>query len=245
MDYRLTDEIADPVGEPVVHSEKLVRLPHGFCCFLPHPDAPQIQPPPCQRAGHVTFGSVHHLAKLNDGVIDLWCAILNAIPNARLLIFRDALRGTAKDAIRQRFTDRGISPDRIILETPAGYAKSHLRVFEAFDILLDAFPYNGHTTICEALWMGVPAITLRGNRHAGRMAASVLTHVGLSELITNSPQEYLNLAVEWASDLDRLGRVRSTLREKMANSPLCNGSKVAGSIEEAYREMWNRWCLES
>ncbi len=110
------------------------------------------------------------------------------------------------------------------------------------DIALDAFPWNGHTTACEALWMGVPVVTLYGNRYAGRMAASALTALGLTELIARSPEEYVDIAARWVSDVDRLARLRTGLREKMRTSPLCDGAAFTRSLEEAYRTIWRRWC---
>jgi protein O-GlcNAc transferase len=117
-----------------------------------------------------------------------------------------------------------------------------LKVYASVDIALDAFPWNGHTTACEALWMGVPVVTLYGERYAGRMAASALTALGLTELIARSPEEYVAIAAHWAADVDRLARLRAGLREQMRTSPLCDGAAFTRSLEEAYRSLWRRWC---
>src|SRR5262249_51224742 len=114
MDYRLTDEVADPLGEPVCYTEELVRLAGGFCCYAGIPEAPEVGPPPFRKTGFFTFGSTHHLAKLNDSVIDLWCEVLRSVPNSRILVLRDTLTGKTKEEIHRRFTERGISGERII-----------------------------------------------------------------------------------------------------------------------------------
>ena len=241
MQYRLTDEVADPPGEPSCHTEELVRLPGGFCAYLPPSDAPPVVPPPCRERGYVTFGSLHKLAKLNDTVLDLWTDLLRAVPTARLLVFRDCLRGGVLDDFRQRFQRRGLGEDRVVLrhkvEGPGGY----LSVYRDVDVLLDTFPWGGHATACEALWMGVPVVTLLGDRHAGRMVASVLTQVGLADFIARTREEYLARATSLAADPERLGSLRSGLRERVRHSPLCDGAGFTRHLEAAYRAMWRRW----
>jgi protein O-GlcNAc transferase len=244
MDYRITDDVADPEREPVCHTEELVRLPASFFCYAPIPEAGEVTPPPCRKTGFFTFGSTHHLAKLNDSVLDVWCEILRAVPKSRLLVFRDTLTGKTKEETLQRFTQRGVSGDRILMDPPPGCEKSHFVIYNSIDLLLDAFPFTGHTTVVEALWMGVPAVTLAGNRFAARMAASVLTRVGLEELIARTPQQYVALAAQWADQWDRSENLRSSARERMRASPLCNGREFTQGLEEVYRKMWQTWCKE-
>jgi predicted O-linked N-acetylglucosamine transferase (SPINDLY family) len=239
--YRLTDAVADPPGEPTGHTETLVRLPGGFCCYQPSRDAPAVAPPPHRTAGQVTFGSLHKLVKLNADVLDLWCAVLRAVPDSRLLVFRDALRGETREYFRQEFERRGIPEGRVLLRHAVEGGGSYLGVYRDIDVLLDAFPWSGHATACEALWMGVPVLTLYGNRHAGRMVASVLTQVGLPDLIAHTPEEYITAAARLAGDRDRLASLRAHLRERMLGSPLCNSRAFTRHLEEAYREMWRRW----
>ena len=241
VDYRLTDVVADPSGEPVRYTEELVRLPLAFC-YAVLEDAPKIVAPPASVRGHVTFGSLHNLAKLNGQVLDLWCALLRAVPTSRLLVFRHTLHGSAHEYFHRHLTQRGIGPERFDLRHAAAGRSNYLDVYTSVDIALDAFPWNGHTTACEALWMGVPVVTLYGNRYAGRMAASALTALGLTELIARSPEQYVDIAARWANDFDRLGRLRTSLREKMRTSPLCDGAAFTRSLEEAYRTVWRRWC---
>jgi predicted O-linked N-acetylglucosamine transferase (SPINDLY family) len=239
--YRLTDAVADPPGEPPCHTEELVRLPGGFCCYAPPDAAPAVAPPPSRSRSFITFGSLHKLAKLNGDVLDLWCAVLRALPSARLLVFRDVLRGSTRDYFREQFARRGIAEDRRILRHQVAETETFLAAYRDVDILLDTFPWGGHATACEALWMGVPVLTLLGNRHAGRMVAGVLTRLGLTDLIAGTPEGFVARAVELANDPDRLAWLRAGLRERMRASPLCDGNTFTRQLETAYREMWLRW----
>jgi protein O-GlcNAc transferase len=240
INYRLTDLVADPPGEPVRHTEELIRLPQAFC-YAANERAPGASPLPAATTGCVTFGSLHNLAKLNAQVLDLWCRVLRAVPRARLLVLRHTLRGSAKESLHRQLIDRGISSDRFDLRHASG-GPSHMNAYENVDIALDAFPWSGHTTACEALWMGVPVVTLYGNRYAGRMAASTLTALGLPEFIARTPEEYVAIAALWASDLGRLGQLRAGLRERMRSSPLCDGAHFTRTLEVTYRMLWRRWC---
>jgi protein O-GlcNAc transferase len=241
IDYRLTDTVADPPGEAARHAEELVRLPGCFCCWSPPANAPAVTPLPMRQSGHITFGSLHHLAKLNGKVIDLWCAMLRAVPSAHLLVFRNTLKGATTQRLRQEFATRGIDEDRVDLchAAPNG---GYLGVYGEIDVLLDSFPWCGHATTCEALWMGVPVLTLRGSRHAGRMAASILTCLGLRELIAETPAEYEQKALCLASNVDRLAELRGSLRERMQHSALCDGASFIRGLESVYRRLWQRWC---
>jgi predicted O-linked N-acetylglucosamine transferase (SPINDLY family) len=242
--YRLTDAVADPPGEPACHSEELVRLRGGFCAYRPPADAPPVAPPPCRERGYVTFGSLHKLAKLNDDVLDLWCDLLRAVPAARLLVFRDGLRGGVAEDFRQRFRRRGFGDDRVLLRHQVGGEGGYLAVYRDVDVLLDAFPWGGHATACEALWMGVPVVSLLGDRHAGRMVASVLRQVGLGELVACTPQEYVTTAAGLAGDPERLAGLRHRLRDQVRRSPLCDGAAFTRQLEAAYRSLWRRWASD-
>jgi predicted O-linked N-acetylglucosamine transferase (SPINDLY family) len=242
MDYRLTDAVADPPGEPVRYSEELVRLPGSFCCYQPPEEAPEVSPLPALRNGYFTFGSVHGLAKLNRRVFELWAHALHAAPSARLYVLRDVLKGRTKDEIAGAMQQHGIPLERVELRHDADSHPSYLRRYDDIDLCLDAFPFCGHTTMCEALWMGVPVVTWYGNRFAGRMAASVLTVLGLPEFIARTPEQYVELAARWATDLEGLARLRGRLREQMRTSPLCDGQAFTRGLEAAYRGLWRRWC---
>ena len=236
--YRLTDAIADPPGEPPAHTEELFRLPRAFCCYVPSASDPPVGPLPAEKSGFVTFGSLHTLPRLNRGVLDTWCEVLRAMPSARLLVFRHTLRGKVRDELFRYLTSQGIAGDRIDLRHavrgPGGYAG----VWHDVDILLDTFPWSGHTTACQSLWMGVPAITLRGDRFAGRMVASVLHHIGLPNLIAETREQYVELALKLAGDIPALARLRAGLRQQMSRSTLCDAAGFTRDLELSYRQMW-------
>jgi predicted O-linked N-acetylglucosamine transferase (SPINDLY family) len=242
IDYRLTDAIADPPDEPVCHTEELVRLPRGFC-YKPPDYSPEVGSIPALGSGRITFGSTHHLAKLNGRVLDLWCDLLKALPSARLLLVRHTLRGSVRDHFHQQLARRGIEPERFELRGIERNAK-YLEHYGAIDITLDAFPWSGHTTACESLWMGVPVITLYGERCAGRMAASALTGLGLTDWIADSRERFIEIGKRAASDLEGLARLRSDLRARMAASALCDAKSFTGSLEKTYRDLWRRWCSQ-
>jgi predicted O-linked N-acetylglucosamine transferase (SPINDLY family) len=238
IDYRITDSIADPPGEPRVHSEALFRLDGCFCCYSPPHCAPDVGPLPADKTPAITFGSTHTLARLNNRVIDLWSAVMRAVPDSRMLVFRTTLRGVAATRLRNRFEHNGIASDRIILHntTPA---KGHLAVYDEIDIMLDTLPWSGHASACEALWMGVPIVTLTGDRFAGRMVTSVLSALGLDKCIAKSSKEFVEKSRSLAAESDKLRQLRQTLRTTLASSPLCNGQKFTAGLESAYLRMWN------
>ncbi len=236
--YQLTDAVADPEGGERADTEELVRLPGCFCCFLPRADAPPVAPALCLANGFVTFGSTHKLAKLNDDVLDAWARVLDAAPGSRLLVYRDSLRGRAAEALRERLEARGLGGDRVELRCEA--AGGHLAVYGEVDVLLDCWPWGGHATACEALWQGVPTLTLRGDRHAGRMVASVLGCVGLGEWVAGTTEEFVARAAEKASDRVALGMLRGRLRERVRRSPLCDGAAFTRGLERAYLSLLGR-----
>ncbi len=241
IDYLLTDALVDPPGEPTWSTEEPYRLPGVFCCYTPAPDAPDVAAPPEARLGHVTFGSLHKLSKLNESVLDLWCELLRAVPSARLLLFRNNLTGSRRDDLRRHFQRQGIADDRVEMRH-AKEGGSHLPVYHSVDISLDVFPWCGHTTACESLWMGVPVITLSGDRHAGRMTASVLHSLGLADWVAHSPADYIAIGQRMASDPAALAQLRGALRDRMRQSPVCDGKTWTAGLEDAYRELWHRWC---
>jgi predicted O-linked N-acetylglucosamine transferase (SPINDLY family) len=246
IDYRITDAIADPLGGTHRASETLVRLPHVFCCYQPPTTAPVVRiDVPSQQTGFITFGALHKLEKYNAAVIDLWCALLRDLPTSRLLLGRNTLHGVTARYWIEQFARRGIDPARLILRRLDVFGLAHLRAYHEIDIALDAFPWNGHTTACEALWMGVPVLTLSGNRHASRMTASVLHALDLQDFVACTPDAYRQLAVTLASDESRRMDMRTSLRDRMLQSVLCNGAAFTSGLEEAYRDLWRRWCKQN
>jgi|TARA_Y100000310_G_scaffold323221_1_gene383291 predicted O-linked N-acetylglucosamine transferase (SPINDLY family) len=244
VDYRFTDEIADPVGvSDTEHSEELIRLAGGFLSYQAIESA---SPQPRAESDHITFGSFNNLAKVVPHVVALWIEILHAVPDAHLLLKSRALADReARARYRAMFRKARIDHERIELHGHMPRMQEHLQLYGKVDIGLDPFPYNGTTTTCEALWMGVPVITLLGNRHAGRVGASLLNRVGLSELIAADPRSYIDIAVKLADDADRLAGLRGSLRETMMQSELCNSVSFAKNVEDAYRQMWRRYLSDT
>jgi protein O-GlcNAc transferase len=244
IDYRLVDAVSDPVGEADAWaSETLVRLEGGFLCYGALKDAPEPTVPPCLKTGTVTFGSFNNPAKVSAATLDVWAMLLSRLPQARLLLKGKPFADAATRALfLARLGERGVATERVELVAWQAGTTAHLALYHRVDIALDPFPYNGTTTTCEALWMGVPVVTLRGDRHAGRVGASLLTQIGLTDLIANSVEEYLEIAVALARNQRRLDRLRRSLRSCMAASPLCDGRAFARKMEGAFRTMWKHWC---
>ncbi len=246
MDYRITDPIVDPEGTDHYNSEALFRVRAPHFCYRPFPDAPPVSAPPAVAAGHVTFGSFNNLPKLTPEVIGLWAQLLRSVPGSRLVIKTVQMRDApTAAALRSQFESHGIEPGRIDLLAWRVWTVYHLARYGLIDIALDPFPYNGVTTTCEALWMGVPVVTLRGDRPIARVGASFLTAVGLEDLAADDPESYLRKASALARDLPRLAELRFTLRERMRASPLCDEAGFARAMEQAYRHMWRVWCAQA
>jgi len=244
VDYRLTDAIADPAGTPdTLHSESLIRLQDGFLCYQPEESAPDVRELPCQELGYITFGSFNNLTKLNPEVVRCWAEILHLVKNSRLLLKSKHFSNEAiRSEFMQFFAAEGIAADRLELHGWMPSKHGHLELYNRLDIGLDPFPYNGTTTTCEALWMGVPVITLGGARHSSRVGASILSHVDLPDLIAESTDGYVQLAVSLANDHQQLAEMRHGLREHLQESVLLNSQVFTSTLESVYRQMWSRWC---
>ncbi len=244
IDYRFTDAIADPPDEnDGLTTERLVRLERCFLCYRPPVEAAGVAPPPAADARHVTFGSFNNLAKLSPRTIALWARLLRELPDSRLLLkatqFKD--RGT-RERCAAAFAAAGIAAERLDLMPPLPTTAEHLALYGRVDIALDPLTYNGTATTAEALWMGVPVVTLRGERHASRVGASLLTTIGLDRLVAATPDDYVAIAAGLARDLDGLAQLRAGLRERIHASPLCDGPGFARRVEAAYGAMWRDWC---
>ena len=246
IDYRITDGIADPDDADDDYTETLIRLPGCFLCYAPITQAPDLEPGPCEHRDYVTFGSFNNFAKINPNVLDLWADVLRAVPNSKLLLKATASKDpTAQGVIRNGLAEKGIEQERVKFADYRKTPMSHLAIYNDVDIALDTFPYNGTTTTCEALWMGVPVITLRGDRHASRVGASLLSAVGFPAGIAESPEEYVATAKLMADHKGILKTTRRTLRDTMYRSPLCNQEAHARTLEEAFRATWNIWCEQN
>ena len=246
IDYRLTDHLADPDGFDDHCCETLIRLPRCFLAYAAPRHAPAVGPPPVLRNGYVTFGSFNNLAKVNRRVIALWAEILRQIEGA-CLVLKSAGTGDpeTRAGLEVAFAAHGIAAARLRILPPEPDGQSHLALYDEIDVALDPFPYNGATTTCEALWMGVPVITLTGDRHAGRVGASLLSAVGFQAGIAATPEDYVLTARLLASQPELLATARRNLRADLARSPLRDHEGHARAVEEAYRAVWQIWCADS
>ncbi|MBS0198197.1 MAG: tetratricopeptide repeat protein [Planctomycetes bacterium] len=233
--YRFVDSLTDPPGASDTHaSEKLIRIDPCFLCYQPPANAPPPSPHPSMSSGHVTFGSFNNLRKLSDASVDLFAAALQATPNSRLLLKAQGLdERETSEFVASKFAARGVSRDRLDLVGYVSDPNGHLGVYGRIDIALDSTPYNGTTTTCEALWMGVPVITLAGDRHAARVGVSLLTNIGLPELIASTPEQFASIAAALAGDPARLASLRSSLRGAMQSSPLLDAASFCGRFTRA------------
>ncbi|QCG93050.1 tetratricopeptide repeat protein (plasmid) [Azospirillum sp. TSA2s] len=243
IDHRLTDAVADPVGlSDQLSAERLVRLPHGFHCYQPPVDVASQPRPPVLNNGFVTFGSFNNTSKVTAEVVRVWAEILKRVPDARLLL-KSRQMGDEETRARYHnsFAAQGVAPERVELLARIPAADGHLRAYDRIDIALDPFPYNGTTTTCEALWMGVPVLTLAGRTHVARVGASLLTNVGLTELIAADEAEYVAKAVALAGDLERLVELRAGMRSRLEAAPLTDYAGFTRAMERAFRAMWRQW----
>lgn len=242
MDYLISDRVETPPGTEHWYSERIVRLPDCYVCYTPPEYAPPVAQLPALRNGYITFGCFNNLAKINQHVIVLWSRILQEMPDARLLLVTKALGDPeVRERCREEFAQHGVD-DRVSFCGMLPHAELLARYGEV-DVALDPFPYSGGLTTLEGLWMGVPAITLGGDRFASRHTLSHLTAVGLTEFITADEDSYVAKACALSHDLPSLEALRAGLREKMAASPLCDCRRFTRNLEDAYRTMWRRWCL--
>jgi predicted O-linked N-acetylglucosamine transferase (SPINDLY family) len=214
--------------------------------YAPRTDAPGATPLPAEKNGHITFGMFQRTAKLSAECYDLLAHVLQAVPHSRLLLHHterdfDQPRSRAVRSVVDEFGTRGIEAERLQF---TGYRKwaDHMMVIAEADIALDTFPFNGQTTTCECLWMGVPVVTLLGRTRAGRVGASLLRQAGLDTWVAQTPEEYVGAAAALAVDLQALVQRRRTLREQVAQSSLCDTAGRTGEIERIYRKLWQRWC---
>lgn len=239
IDYRLTDFAAEPAGREPLHSEKLVRLPRSLLCYQPPDDAPEVSPLTARRNGHLTFGSLNRLDKVNEPTLARWGAVLQRCPSSHLLLkatpFADP---TFRAHFLTRLAQHGIAAERVEFAENNQPVAVHLRQFHRVDLSLDTHPFSGSTTTMESLWMGVPVVTLTGANSMSRMSASFLHAVGLeNECIAATEAEFVEKACALATDLDRLETLRQSLRPRIEASDLRNPESFARAMEAAYQTM--------
>ncbi len=240
--WRITDTTIDPVeaGDmPAFASDRPLALPRSMFCYQPPDAAPALAPPPALQQGHITFGSFNNIAKVTDHTLALWAAAMNAVPSSRLLLKSAAMAQASNRAdIASVMARHGISVDRLQLRSRDADDRDHLALYNAVDIALDSYPYNGATTTCEALWMGVPVVTRRGATHTARMGASILGAVGCPDWVTGSEGAFAAAAAALAADLPALAQWRAGARAHIAASALCDGAGMARAFEAALAQAW-------
>ncbi len=244
MDYWLSDDVLHPREEgdgAEGFTETLWRLPN-FYAFTKPTDAPDVSPLPADENGTVTFVSFNKPCKMNDGVLDVWSGVLNAVAGSKLILkFRNHLDdGALAGPILDRLKANGIKEDRIEMAASTDDIDQHLAHYHRGDIALDTFPFSGATTTFQALWMGVPVVSLYGERFIGRMGASISHHAGLGDLAATTPADYVDACATLALNLDRLRDLRRGLRDQVKASPLYNGAAYARNIEDAFFAMWDK-----
>ncbi len=242
MDYRLSDPYLDPPGgEPDCYSEKTVRLPRSYWCYEPLGPTPDVSALPAHRLGYVTFGCLNNFAKVSAGTLESWMTILREVPDSRLLL--QAPAGRTRQRVIERFAKSGLKKERLEFVGMREW-EGYIECLSRLDVALDPFPYGGGITSCDALWMGVPVLTLNGATAVGRGGRSILSNIGLPELVAETAENYVDKAVALAGDLPRLSELRSTLRARMECSPLRDAKRHARDIEAAFREMWRQCCVK-
>jgi predicted O-linked N-acetylglucosamine transferase (SPINDLY family) len=239
MDYRLSDPRLDPDGFDAHYSERTLRLPDSFWCYDPLTEPLDVGPLPALERGHLTLGCLNNPCKLTDHTLRLWSAVMQALPAARLLLM--APPGRHRDRLSQRLSEHGIAAARVDFRAFQPRA-DYLRTYRDIDLGLDTFPYNGHTTSLDSLWMGVPVVSRVGRTCVGRGGLSQLFQLDLLELAAESDAAFVRTAVSLGNDPVRLAALRSGLRERMQRSALMDASRFARNIEQAYRDTWRDYC---
>ena len=224
------------------YSEQSLWLPHTYWCYPEHANVPDVVPPPALGRGHVTFGCFNSFIKLTVSALRAWGRILHDVPRSQLLVH--AGEGLPREHVRRHVSAEGVESDRIQF-VGALPLPEYFRLYHQIDIALDPFPFPGGTTTCDALWMGVPVVSLAGKTAVSRAGRSILSNIGLGDLVADGTEAYVKMAVELASDVPRLASLRATMRQRMQKSPLMDAVSFARNIESAYRTTWRRWCASA
>ena len=245
MDYVLGDPHAIPPEFDNHFSETVWRMPDSYLCLTVPDSSIQAAPLPARSTGYMTFGSFNNLTKMTDAVVAVWARILKSVPNSRLLLKTKQLNDLVScEKTRQRFAACGIAPDRLILGGTLASRDDHLAAYNKVDIALDTFPYPGVTTSAEALWMGVPVLSMQGDRFMSCTAGSIAHNAGLPDWIAADEDDYVAKAVTFASNLERLADLRAVLRERVLASPLFDAPRFARNFEDALWGMWQRFLAQ-
>lgn len=239
IDYRITDEWMDPPGQTEqYYVEKLVRLPHTCWCYTADDDSPEVSEPPAIRNGYVTFGSLSKIIKITPACAAMWAGVLKAVPTSRLLL---AAASDTADEVLSRLARIGLPPERIQIAAKTRSRREYLERYDQIDIVLDTFPFNGITTTCDGLWMGVPHVSVAGNTSVSRAGKSILRAADLCELAAEIPEAFVRVTTALANDRDRLRELRLGMRDRLLKSALMNHLAFAANLDAAYRRMWQVW----
>jgi predicted O-linked N-acetylglucosamine transferase (SPINDLY family) len=242
IDGVLADRFLVAEGEERHYREKVLRLPDAYACYDPPAQAPPVAILPALASGRVTFGSFNNPSKINRQVLAVWGEILRRVPGSRLVLKYSGLGDPrARKRIEGLFVEAGGDPGRLELRDWSGYEEM-LSQYGEIDLALDTFPFCGGATTCEALWMGVPVVTCLGQTWPSRRGTSLLSAVGQNASIASDLTDYIETAAQLAADLPRLAAIRSALRQRMADSPLCDGRRFARNLTEILRHLWRQWC---
>jgi predicted O-linked N-acetylglucosamine transferase (SPINDLY family) len=242
IDYLIADPWTLPPSEEVYFTEKIWRLPETRLCFTVPDVQVAVSPLPAIENDYITFGCFNNLAKMNDAVVSLWARILHALPTSRLFLKSIQIaEASLREEIYARFSAHGIDADRLILEA-YGPRADYLAAYQRVDIALDPFPFPGGTTTVESLWMGVPVLTLAGERFLSRQGVGLMMNAGLPNWVATDPDDYLARAMAHASDLKSLATLRAGLRQQVLASPIFDAPRFAQHFAAALRGMWAKWC---
>jgi len=241
MDYRVTDHYADPDGAAdAYYTERLLRLPGSLWCYRPSTDMPEVSLLPALERGYLTFGSFNNFNKVDQPTLELWAELLRTLPDSRLMMVT-VPEGEARLRLLRSFGDLGIEAQRLEFYGKLPSVEFHRKLLEV-DITLDPVTVNGATTTCESLWMGVPVMSLVGERFLTRAGLSILNTAGLADFAAHSRENYLHLAAHLADNLPLLAEIRAGLRAHVAASPLIDEAGFTRNLESLYREVWGKWC---
>jgi predicted O-linked N-acetylglucosamine transferase (SPINDLY family) len=243
IEYRISDRYLEsgPKDEETGSTE-MVHLIDSFWCYDPCGIEVEVNGLPATDSGNITFGCLNNFCKVNEQALSLWAQVLGKVTDSRLILLTSV--GSHRQRAREFLEKKGIESHRVDF-VEFRPRREYLKLYHRLDIILDTFPYNGHTTSLDALWMGVPVVSLAGETPVSRAGLSQLSNLGLPEWVAHSESEYVKIAEKLAGDLPRLAQLRSTLRERMENSVLMDAPRFARQVEEAYRKMWKRWCAAS
>jgi predicted O-linked N-acetylglucosamine transferase (SPINDLY family) len=238
IDYVLADRFHVAAGEEQYYSERVLRMPHGYACYLPPPAAPDVGPLPAHASARLTFGCFNNPAKYSPQLLDAWGRILQALPTSQLLLkFGGLDQAGVRSRLYGEFHQRGVDPSRVLLEPMSPHFEA-LNAYNRVDLALDTQPYSGGLTTCEALWMGVPVVTFPGLTFAGRHSTSHLYNAGYPQFVASNWSGYVELAVRWGSDWQALATVRGTMRKQVQRSALCDREQFAREFVELLAQCW-------